>query len=151
MEKPELRKTAHNHGNSPITLNPDGIRKSVQHESGRGKNDLQLCRRKYSKKMSWSWGNKWNSDVLGGGRNPNAAEKRNPTWIRTPTLSTTPIRSKSSRFIQGCYLNKIALENCKNNRSKWGRKIKNTKNRELPKISGRFAAAGKNLDFANLW
>ena len=52
IEKSKLRETPHNSGNSPITLNPDGIRKNVQHKSCRGQKDLQLCRGSTAKKWA---------------------------------------------------------------------------------------------------
>ena len=57
--------------------------------------------------------------------------KQSLSWNRISTLSSSPIRTKSSRIIQECYLNKIASKTCKKNRSKEEEKIKNINHRKI--------------------
>ena len=51
-----------------------------------------------------------------------AAAEQSLSWSGTPKLSRTPIRPKSSRFVQGCILNIFASETYKEKPIKVGEK-----------------------------
>ena len=78
--------------------------------------------------------------------NPSSSWSRIPKFSKnSPQLQSAPKPPDLSREVFWTYFLKKPT---KKNRSKWGRKIMNAKNTNVPEISGRFAALYKKFDFS---